>query len=182
MQPGKLRLTPSVCCCILPPVVSPGVVSPLAFPGPCGVYLFALLVYLFAHQAKVLMHHGVSKEEALSKLKVMEAAMCAHFLANEAHAGTGLLLLPGVRALLEALQACGASVSTCLVTGRWRKSVRPQPASQHPPTARLPPASCCCTCCVQRAVRESPFSKVPSVLCFAASRNTTHIQQATWSP
>uniref|UniRef100_A0A383W0B9 Haloacid dehalogenase-like hydrolase n=1 Tax=Tetradesmus obliquus TaxID=3088 RepID=A0A383W0B9_TETOB len=65
---------------------------------------------------KVLEHCGVPKAEAQGKLKELEAAMVRHFQAHADRAGLGLELLPGVEALLEALQARG-DVASCLVTG-----------------------------------------------------------------
>ncbi|KAF8056466.1 hypothetical protein HT031_006323 [Scenedesmus sp. PABB004] len=66
----------------------------------------------------VLQHCGVPRAEAEARLKAVEAAMARHFAAHAAQrAGLGLALLPGVRALLEALAARGDRVVTCLVTG-----------------------------------------------------------------
>ncbi|WIA15404.1 hypothetical protein OEZ85_002060 [Tetradesmus obliquus] len=65
---------------------------------------------------KVLEHCGVPKAEAQIKLKELEAAMVRHFQAHADRAGLGLELLPGVKALLEALKARG-DVASCLVTG-----------------------------------------------------------------
>eukprot|EP00882_Tetradesmus_deserticola_P012779 GHRQ01013544.1.p1 GENE.GHRQ01013544.1~~GHRQ01013544.1.p1 ORF type:complete len:200 (+),score=91.15 GHRQ01013544.1:56-655(+) len=53
---------------------------------------------------KVLEHHGIPKAEAQAKLKQLEAAMLRHFQQHAERAGLGLQLLPGVKALLEALQ------------------------------------------------------------------------------
>ncbi|KAL4452286.1 hypothetical protein ABPG75_007948 [Micractinium tetrahymenae] len=65
---------------------------------------------------KVLVHHGILREEAEAKLPQLQAAMIEHFTRNAAQAGEGLELLPGVRELLEAL-AARSDVSICLVTG-----------------------------------------------------------------
>lgn len=65
---------------------------------------------------KVLMHHGVAKQEAQARLKDVEAAMLEYFAAHRQRAGDGLELLPGVRELLITLQA-DRRVITCLVTG-----------------------------------------------------------------
>lgn len=65
----------------------------------------------------ILTHHGVPKSQAMAKLKDMEAVMNDYFLAHAgAEATTGLEVLPGVSALLQALKDRD-DVITCLVTG-----------------------------------------------------------------
>ena len=64
----------------------------------------------------VLEHHGVAKEEALSKLKEVQDAMIEFFLANKSEAANGLQILPGVIDLLTRLKSM-PHVATCLVTG-----------------------------------------------------------------
>jgi hypothetical protein len=44
--------------------------------------------------------------QAMAKLKDVEAAMVEHTLANKDKVGEGLVLLPGVKDLLEKLQVC----------------------------------------------------------------------------
>ncbi|KAI8477326.1 MAG: halo-acid dehalogenase-like hydrolase [Monoraphidium minutum] len=65
---------------------------------------------------KVMMHHGIPKSTALERLPELEAAMTDHFTRHQERAGQGLVLLPGVRQLLERLQE-RPDVATCLVTG-----------------------------------------------------------------
>lgn len=65
----------------------------------------------------VLGHYGVPKDEAMAKLKDMEAVMNEFFAARaSSNAGEGLEVLPGVFELLKALQMRD-DVITCLVTG-----------------------------------------------------------------
>lgn len=65
----------------------------------------------------VLEYHGIPKDKAFERLDELTAAMNAYFTAQVESAGQGLELLPGVAALLQALQAAGPAVATCLVTG-----------------------------------------------------------------
>ena len=66
---------------------------------------------------KVLMHHGIDRDEAAAALPALQAAMLAHFAEHAgATAGEGLELLPGVLPLLQAL-AARSDVAVCLVTG-----------------------------------------------------------------
>lgn len=65
---------------------------------------------------KVLVHHGISKEDAVARLPELQQAMIAHFVGNQGQAGEGLEILPGVQLLLETL-AARSDVSVCLVTG-----------------------------------------------------------------
>jgi phosphoglycolate phosphatase-like HAD superfamily hydrolase len=65
---------------------------------------------------KVLVHHGISRQIAMSKLAQLTTAMVDHFHTNKARAGEGLEVLPGVRELLEELSKRD-NVCVCLVTG-----------------------------------------------------------------
>jgi len=65
---------------------------------------------------KVLVHHGISRQIAMSKLAQLTTAMVDHFHTNKARAGEGLEVLPGVRELLEELSK-RENVCVCLVTG-----------------------------------------------------------------
>lgn len=53
------------------------------------------------------MHHGISKEDATSKLGEVQKAMVAFFLERQQEASVGLRILPGVRELLERLKVRG---------------------------------------------------------------------------
>ncbi|GFR49030.1 hypothetical protein Agub_g11052, partial [Astrephomene gubernaculifera] len=77
---------------------------------------------------KVLEHHGISKEEAMSKLQAVQAEMERYFTAHRDQAAVGLELLPGVKELLARLQSVPRA-ATCLVTGNlepigWGKMER----------------------------------------------------------
>eukprot|EP00884_Botryococcus_braunii_P007905 jgi/Botrbrau1/17115/Bobra.0157s0017.1 len=69
---------------------------------------------------KVLELEGVPKEKAQEKLKEMEAAMLEYWQQNKGQAADGLLLLPGVVPLLQALQE-RPQVKTGLVTGNLQQ-------------------------------------------------------------
>ena len=62
----------------------------------------------------MLEHHGVAKQQAMSKLKELEAAMTGHFEAHAADAGVGLEILPGVSELLQALHVSSFSMHAAL--------------------------------------------------------------------
>lgn len=65
---------------------------------------------------KVLAHHSIPVQEAMSKLKDVEAAMVEYAQQHVSSVSVGLELLPGVKDLLELLKAQD-NVATCLVTG-----------------------------------------------------------------
>lgn len=66
---------------------------------------------------KVLVdYHGLDKQDVLEKLKDMEQVMVNYFDEHQSRAGEGLQLLPGVKALLQALKE-RRDVKVGLVTG-----------------------------------------------------------------
>jgi phosphoglycolate phosphatase-like HAD superfamily hydrolase len=67
---------------------------------------------------KVQLHRGLSQEEAKDNLEPLKAAMVEYAMANKPPPtkASGLVLLPGVRALLERLQ-CLHDFKVGLVTG-----------------------------------------------------------------
>ncbi|GAX80513.1 hypothetical protein CEUSTIGMA_g7951.t1 [Chlamydomonas eustigma] len=65
---------------------------------------------------KVLEHHGISKEEALSRIPDIQDVMINHFVEHSSKAAEGIEILPGVQKLLQELQATDRAM-TCLVTG-----------------------------------------------------------------
>ncbi|GMH46004.1 hypothetical protein BSKO_13968 [Bryopsis sp. KO-2023] len=64
----------------------------------------------------VLKHHGIPLEKAKARLSDLQASMIKFFQDHQSEAAQGLRLLPGVKELLETLQA-DPNVATCLVTG-----------------------------------------------------------------
>lgn len=71
---------------------------------------------------KVLEHHGIEKDVAMTTLPLLQTVMSEYFVAHAARAGEGLELLPGVASLLTELKVRwwwdgGGGVSSC----RWVK-------------------------------------------------------------
>eukprot|EP00798_Chlamydomonas_sp_ICE-L_P001639 gene1639-33030_t len=66
---------------------------------------------------KVMEHHGLSREEVMAKLPLVEKAMIEYSQEHTKDAALGLKILPGVEALLTKLKEHGDKVATCLVTG-----------------------------------------------------------------
>ena len=65
----------------------------------------------------VLKHHGISHERAMAALPSLQQVMIDYVVENKDRASTGLEVLPGVVALLTALQSREDDVAVCLVTG-----------------------------------------------------------------
>jgi hypothetical protein len=77
----------------------------------------------FKHCNTSLVHYVLSVLQAQAKLKELEASMVRHFQQHEERAGLGLELLPGVKALLEALQVgCKGTANRLMWHSRYRHS------------------------------------------------------------